>query len=121
VSFAPQCGRDYRPNNSERGARTDRSSRSCHAGEKAGNETHNYVRLDKNHKPAGVFRQGTPVADDVRVFMEADPGSFISITPHLSGRFCDISAHGYETSEGWLIDLFTPDAEPVRWAVPMSH
>jgi len=88
---------------------------------KAGNEKHNYVRLDKNHKPAGVFRQGTPVADDVRVFMEADPGSFISITPHLSGRFCDISAHGYETSEGWLIDLFAPDAEPVRWAVPMSH
>jgi oligopeptidase B len=28
-----------------------------------------YVRLDKNHKPAGVFRHrlGTPVADDVRV------------------------------------------------------
>jgi oligopeptidase B len=74
-----------------------------------------YVRLDKNHKPAGVFRHrlGTPVADDVRVFREADPGFFISISPHLSGRFCDISAHEHETSEGWLIDLFAPHAEPM--------
>ena len=73
-----------------------------------------YVRLDKNHKPAGVFRHtlGTPVAEDVCVFMEADPGFFISISPHLSGRFCDISAHDHETSEGWLIDLFAADAKP---------
>ena len=46
-----------------------------------------YVRLDQNHRPAGVFRHGvgTPVAADVRVFTEADPGFFISIDRHLSG------------------------------------
>src|SRR5262249_60082737 len=59
-----------------------------------------YVRLDKNHRPAGVFRHGlgTPVAADVRVFTEADPGFFISVGRHSSGRFGDISAHDHETS-----------------------
>src|SRR4249920_2269617 len=40
-----------------------------------------YVRLDKSHRPAGVFRHalGTPVAADVRVFTEADPGFFVSV------------------------------------------
>ena len=73
-----------------------------------------YVRLDQNHRPAGVFRHrlGTPVAADVRVFAEADPGLFISIGRHSSGRFGDISAHDHETSEAWLIDLAAPDAEP---------
>jgi oligopeptidase B len=81
-----------------------------------------YVRLDKNHKPAGVFRHtlGTPVAEDVCVFMEADPGFFISISPHLSGQFCDISAHDHETSEAWLIDLFAADAKPTLIAARQS-
>ena len=69
-----------------------------------------YVRLDQNHRPAGVFRHalGTPVAADVRVFTEADPGFFVSIGRHSSGRFGDISAHDHETSEAWLIDLAAP-------------
>ena len=73
-----------------------------------------YVRLDQNHRPAGVFRHrlGTPVAADVCVFTDADPGFFISIDRHSSGRFGDISAHDHETSEAWLIDLSAPDAEP---------
>ena len=63
-----------------------------------------YVRLDESHRPAGVFRQslGTPVAADVCVFTEADPGFFVSVDRHLSGRFGDISAHDHETSEAWL-------------------
>jgi oligopeptidase B len=73
-----------------------------------------YVRLDQNHRPAGVFRHrlGTPVTADRRVFAEADPGLFISISRHSSGRFGDISVHDHETSEVWLIDLAAPDAEP---------
>ncbi len=73
-----------------------------------------YVRLDQNHRPAGVFRHrlGTPVAADACVFREADPGFFISIGRHTSGRFGDVSAHDHETSEAWLIDLSAPDAEP---------
>ncbi|HEY2532938.1 MAG TPA: S9 family peptidase [Xanthobacteraceae bacterium] len=73
-----------------------------------------YVRLDENHRPAGVFRHrlGTPVASDVGVFAEADAGFFISIGRHASGRFGTISAHDHQTAEVWLIDLSTPDAEP---------
>jgi oligopeptidase B len=81
-----------------------------------------YVRLDQNHRPAGVFRHelGTPVAADVRIFTEADPGFFISIDRHSSGRFGDISAHDHETSEAWLIDLSAPDAEPTLIAARQS-
>ena len=81
-----------------------------------------YVRLDQNHRPAGVFRHGlgTPVAADLRVFTEADPGFFISIDRHLSGRFGDISAQDHETSETWLIDLSAPDAEPTLIAARQS-
>ena len=81
-----------------------------------------YVRLDQNHRPAGVFRHGlgTPVAADARVFTEADPGFFISIDRHLSGRFGDISAQDHETSETWLIDLSAPDAEPTLIAARQS-
>ena len=81
-----------------------------------------YVRLDQNHRPAGVFRHGlgTPVAADVRVFTEADPGFFISIGRHSSGRFGAISAHDHETSEAWLIDLSVPAAEPTLVAARQS-
>jgi oligopeptidase B len=48
----------------------------------------------------------------VRVFTEADPGFFVSVDRHTSGRFCDISAHDHETSEAWLIDLAASAAEP---------
>jgi oligopeptidase B len=72
-----------------------------------------YVRLDQNHRPAGVFRHrlGTPVTSDMRVFAEADPGLFISIARHAAGRYGDISAHDHETSEVWLVDLEKPETE----------
>src|SRR5262249_13517666 len=65
-----------------------------------------YVRLDQNHRPDGVFRH--------RVFTEADPGFFISIGRHSSGRFGDISAHDHETSEAWLIDPSVPNLQAMK-------
>src|SRR6516225_6273149 len=81
-----------------------------------------YVRLDENHKPAGVFRHvlDTPVAADVRVYTEGDPGFFVSISRLASGRFCDISAHDHETSETWLIELSGPNVAPVLVAARQS-
>ena len=81
-----------------------------------------YVRLDESHRPAGVFRHvlGTPVAADVCVFTEADPGFFVSVDRHLAGRYGDISAHDHETSEAWLIDLAAPAAEPTLIAARQS-
>src|SRR5580704_7274392 len=74
-----------------------------------------YVRLDQNHRPAGVFRHrlATPVSADTCVLPAPDPGLFISIGRTLSGRFGVISVHDHETSEEWLIDLSAPDAEPM--------
>ena len=44
-----------------------------------------YVRLDENHRPAGVFRHGlgTPVAADDALFTRADPGFFVSDRPRI--------------------------------------
>ena len=73
-----------------------------------------YVRLDRSHRPAGVFRHrlGTPASADVLVFAEADPGLFISVGRHTSRCFGDIAAHDHETSEVWLLDLGNPADEP---------
>jgi oligopeptidase B len=73
-----------------------------------------YVRLDRNHRPAGVFRHRlrSAVSTDERVFAAPEPGLFLSIGRHASGRYGDISAHDHETSEVWLIDLAVPDARP---------
>ena len=79
-----------------------------------------YVRLDENHRPAGVFRHrlGTPVSVDACVLPAPAPGLFLSVGRHSSGRFGDISAHDHETSEVWLIDLAAPDALPTVVAAP---
>ena len=73
-----------------------------------------YVRLDRNHRPAGVFRHRlrSAVSADERVFAAPEPGLFLSIGRHVSGRYGDIAAHDHETSEVWLIDLAVPDAPP---------
>jgi len=80
-----------------------------------------YVRLDKNHKPAGVFRHtlGTPVAEDMHIFMEADLGFFISIRRHLSRRFYEVSVHNHETSEGCSLIFSQP--MPSRRLLPRAN
>src|SRR5580704_9376122 len=73
-----------------------------------------YVRLDQDHRPAGVFRHrlGMPVSADTCVLPAPDPGLFLSVGSHAANRFGDISAHDHETSEVWLLDLAAPDALP---------
>ncbi len=73
-----------------------------------------YVRLDRSHRPVGVFqhRLGTPATADVRVLAEADPGLFMSVGRQTSGRFADITVNDHETSEVWLLDLVEPRARP---------
>ncbi len=74
-----------------------------------------YVRLDQNHRPAGVFRHrlGMPASADPCVLTAPDPSLFLSIGRHSSGFYGDISAHDHETSEVWLVDLAAPKAQPV--------
>jgi oligopeptidase B len=74
-----------------------------------------YVRLDRNHRPSRVYRHrlGTAPDEDVLVYEEPDPGSFVSVSSVQSHRFAEISIHDHETSESRLIDLAVPDAAPL--------
>jgi len=74
-----------------------------------------YVRLDENQRPQSVWRHvvGTPVADDVEVYAEADPGFFVGLTGTQSAKLIQIVAHDHETSEVYLIDAERP-LEPPR-------
>ncbi len=74
-----------------------------------------YTVLDDNHRPSKVLRHrvGTPVAGDVVVYEEADPGFFLGIGKTESGRFIVIDAHDHaDTSEVLLIEAEDPSAEP---------
>lgn len=74
-----------------------------------------YTVLDDNHRPSKVMRHriGTPVAEDVLVYEEIDPGFFIGIGKTESGRFVVIDAHDHaDTSEVRLIDAADPMAAP---------
>jgi oligopeptidase B len=73
-----------------------------------------YVRLDSQHRPTTVFRHriGTEVSEDTLVFESKDPGFFVSISRLQSARYAEIALHDHETSEGWLLDLAHPAAEP---------
>jgi oligopeptidase B len=73
-----------------------------------------YVRLDRNHRPVGVFlhRLGTAAAQDFCVLTEAEPRYFISLAELQAGCFAEISIYDHETSECWLIDLADDAAVP---------
>ncbi len=77
-----------------------------------------YVRLDRNHQPAGVFRHqlGSQASDDVRVFAPPEHRYFVALARMQSGRFAEISVYDHDTSESWLIDLALADAAPRRVA-----
>ena len=73
-----------------------------------------YVGVDENHRPLKVYRHrlGTAQADDVLVYEEKNVGWFTRIGESASGRFCVVSGGDHDTTEQWLIDLSSPDAEP---------
>ena len=81
----------------------------------ADGETLYYTVLDDNHRPNKIFRHkiGQDSANDTLLYEEADPGFFIGVSKTESGRFILINAHDHaDTTEVWLIDARTPDAEP---------
>jgi len=80
----------------------------------ADNRTLFYTRLDANHRPHKVMRHvlATPVAADVCVYEEPDPGFFVGVGQTQSGRLILIDSHDHQTSEVRLIPADTPDAAP---------
>ncbi len=73
-----------------------------------------YVRYDENHRPQSVYRHrlGTPQADDVLVFEEADLGFYVHVSTTQSERLVLIVASDHETSEVHFIEAATPEANP---------
>ena len=73
-----------------------------------------YTKRDANWRPYSVWRHrlGTPQADDVCVYEEADPGFFVGVGRTASRAFIAINAHDHETSEWHVIPADDPSAEP---------
>ena len=73
-----------------------------------------YTKRDANWRPYSVWRHelGTPQADDVCVYKEADPGYFVGVGRTSSRAFVAINTHDHETSEWHVIPADDPTAEP---------
>ncbi len=73
-----------------------------------------YIRLDENHRPSKLFRHkiGSPVADDVLVHEETDPGFFMSVGKSQSGDWIIIDCHDHQSAESRLIPAKEPLTPP---------
>ena len=72
-----------------------------------------YVTVDEAWRPYRVWRHliGTPAAEDVVVFEEADERFWVGVGLTRSERFLLISASSKLTSEVWLLDAARPGGE----------
>ncbi len=72
-----------------------------------------YTRLDDNHRSLTLHRHvlGTPVAEDILVYAEADQGMFVGAGQTQSGRFIVAHVRDHTQTELRLIDTERP--EPV--------
>jgi oligopeptidase B len=72
-----------------------------------------YVTVDEAWRPDRVWRHmiGTPAADDVVVFEDADERFWVAVELTRSRRYLVISTVSKLTSEVWLLDAATPAGE----------
>jgi oligopeptidase B len=72
-----------------------------------------YVTVDDSWRPYRVWRHrvGTPAEQDAIVFEEADRRFHVSVGTTRSERYVVIKSASVLTSEVWLLDATTPDAE----------
>ena len=72
-----------------------------------------YVTVDDAWRPYRVWRHrvGTPAADDVVVFEEADERFWLGVRLTRNERYLQIHTASKLTSETWLLDAATPEAE----------
>ena len=72
-----------------------------------------YVTVDEAWRPYRVWRHvvGTPAADDVVVFEEADEKFWLGVGSSRDERFIEIQTASKLTSEVWLLDASSPDGD----------
>ncbi len=78
------------------------------------NATCFYVRADEANRPHEVWRHvlGTPVGDDIRVFVEDDDRFFLGIGLERDEQYIHIAVSSAITDEVWLIPADDPGTEP---------
>ena len=74
-----------------------------------------YSKLDENHRPRQIYRHtlGTSPEEDVLVYEESDPGFFVGVGMTQSRAFIVINIHDHQTSEVRILDVNTPESEPI--------
>jgi oligopeptidase B len=84
----------------------------------ADNRTYIYTKLDENHRPVSVHRHtlGMPVADDVLLYQEHDPGFFLGAGLTTDRRFLILASRASETTEVRLLNAASLDAPSVKIA-----
>ena len=84
----------------------------------ADSQTLFWAERDENQRPYAVFTQSITHkgAKPHLVYMEQDPGFFVSVDKSDSDAFIEISAHNHTTSEVWLIPSDTPLKKPQCFA-----
>jgi oligopeptidase B len=72
-----------------------------------------YVTVDDAWRPYRVWRHvvGTPAAEDVVVFEEADEKFWLGVGSSRDERFIEIHTSSKLTSEAWLLDASAPDGD----------
>jgi oligopeptidase B len=73
-----------------------------------------YVTVDDAWRPYRVWRHtiGTPAADDVIVFEEADERFWVGVSLTRSERYLVIKTESRLTGEAWLLDAADPAGQP---------
>ncbi|MEO1205948.1 MAG: S9 family peptidase [Pseudomonadota bacterium] len=82
-----------------------------------------YVRLDENHRPLSVYRHklGTPSADDVLIYQEADTAFYVGLSKTQSSRFVMVEIHDHQTSEVHLLDADAPETTELTCVAPRQE
>ena len=81
-----------------------------------------YVTPDEQMRPWQVWRHhvGTPVADDVMVYEDADERFFVGVAASRSGQWIMIESSSKTSSETWVLDASTPTAQ-LRCVAPRQE
>ncbi|MEE8601997.1 S9 family peptidase [Euzebya tangerina] len=74
-----------------------------------------YVLPDEQHRPFRVMRHalGTPVEDDVEVYIDTDERFFVGVGASRSGEWIMIGSGSKLSSEVWVLPASAPTTDPV--------
>lgn len=72
-----------------------------------------WVYRDENGRPTKIYRRNIATGQDKLVYLEQNPGFFLSIQRSLSNNWLYITAKDHDTSEIWVIPAAQPTLYPI--------